>query len=329
MHHSLDKLAAASIDPPNNQKRQMGVALVTAIFVVALATIAAVSMFDGVIIAMHRTNNLQGSEQAEWYALSAESWVCSLLQRESVSQRQRGYISLGDPWARSITGFPMDRGVADIKLEDLQGRFNINNLGALNPTPYMEQFQRLMGSIPDIQNSDAGTLAADIRDWIDFDSEPWAGVGAEDIYYMSLHPPYRASNRLMRSPSELLSVRGVTPQLYEAIHPYITTLPTTSAKVNINTAPLPVLESLSSESAAFTQFIAERSTNPASSVQQAVARGALPKDPTLNTFADVSSNYFQLKTMIAVDGVQIVLYSTIIWPINGSPTVLLHSLATD
>ncbi|MDE0838356.1 MAG: type II secretion system minor pseudopilin GspK [Kiritimatiellae bacterium] len=312
------------------RKGQTGIALITAIFVVALAAIAAVSMITSANVALHRTSNLQGSEQAEWYALSIESWVCSILQRNSATL-QRGYTSLGDPWARPITGFPIDHGVAAATLTDLQGRFNINNFGALNPAPYMEQFQRLVASIPALSGSNVTDLGPAIRDWIDFDSDPWAGVGAEDIYYMSLQTPYRTSNRLMKSPSELLAVRGMTPQVYEALYPYITTLPTTSARININTAPLPVLESLSGASGGgggFSQFIVERASNPATSVQDAIARNVLPKDPNLTSFVGVSSNYFQLQAAVDVDGVRMQLYSNIIWS-SGGATVVSHSFNTD
>jgi general secretion pathway protein K len=308
--------------------RQHGAALVTAIFVVALATIAAAAMFESINIAIHRTNNVQGSEQSQWYALSIEGWVCSVLQRESQDLRGRGYLSLNDPWAQPVS-LPIDRGAAGAKLEDLQGRFNINNLGALNPNPYMQQFQRLLQSIPGLNSPDAGGLAAAIRDWVDFDSQPWAGLGAEDIYYMSLPQPYRTSNRLMKSTSELLLVRGMTREMYDAIYPYVAALPTTNAKINVNTAPLPVLESLGSDTASFSQFEAGRAYSPATSVQELVARKVIAKDSAISSFIDVTSNYFQLQTIVDVDGVRLKLYSTIIWPSIGRPAVISHSFGSD
>lgn len=308
--------------------RQGGIALVTAIFVVALATIAAAAMFESINVAMHRTNNVQGSEQSQWYALSIESWVCSVLQRESPDLRVRGYLTLTDAWAQPVA-LPIDRGVAGAKLEDLQGRFNINNFGALNPTPYMEQFQRLVQNIPGANSPETGALTAAIRDWVDFDSQPWGGWGAEDIYYMSLPRPYRTSNRLMKSPSELLLVRGMTQELYDAIYPYVTTLPTTNAKINVNTASLPVLESLTGDASGIGQFAAGREFSPAKSVQELVARDVFPKNSTVPSFIDVNSNYFQLQTVVDVDGVRLKLYSTIIWPAIGRPTVISHSFGAD
>jgi general secretion pathway protein K len=310
------------------RRRQNGIALVTAIFVVALATIAAAAMFESINVSLHRTNNLQGSEQSQWYAISIESWVCSILQRASPDLRGRGYLSLSDPWAQPIS-LPIDHGAAGAKLEDLQGRFNINNFGALNPTPYMEQFQRLLQYVPGANSPDAGALAAAIRDWVDFDSQPWGGLGAEDIYYMSLPHAYRTSNRLMKSPSELLLVRGMTRELYDAIYPYVTTLPTTSAKINVNTAPLPVLESLSGDATGLSQFAAGRDFNPATSVQNLISRDVLPKNSTMPTFIDVTSYYFQLQTIVEADGVRLKLFSTIIWPASGRPIVIARSFGAD
>ena len=52
-----------------------------------------------------------------------------------------------------------------------------------------------------------------IIDWRDCDSEAQLN-GAEDDYYLGLPRPHRAKNGFFDSPSELLQVRGVTPELF-------------------------------------------------------------------------------------------------------------------
>ena len=54
------------------------------------------------------------------------------------------------------------------------------------------------------------SLADAILDWIDADDTP-RDFGAESDYYLALPHPYRAANRPLASLSELLLVRGVTP----------------------------------------------------------------------------------------------------------------------
>jgi DNA uptake protein ComE-like DNA-binding protein len=55
-------------------------------------------------------------------------------------------------------------------------------------------------------------IADAILDWIDSDNQPRA-YGAEDTYYQGLSPQRLPSNAPLRSLSELLQVRGVTPEL--------------------------------------------------------------------------------------------------------------------
>ena len=54
---------------------QQGVALVTALLVVALATVAAVAMATRLHVDVRRTANLVHGEQSYAYALAAESWA--------------------------------------------------------------------------------------------------------------------------------------------------------------------------------------------------------------------------------------------------------------
>jgi len=135
----------------------------------------------------------------------------------------------------------------------------------------------------------------------------------------------------MKSPSELLAVHGVTPKLYEAIRPYVAALPTTSAKINVNTALLPVLIAVSgSAGAGLRTFIDERAKNPAMSVEDAQKRGALSQDPKSNAagLVDVRSSFFELQAEILVENSRTTFYSTYQRD-GGTIRVLGHSTNTD
>lgn len=86
-------------------------------------------------------------------------------------------------------------------------------------------------------------IAPAILDWVDADSDTRFPNGAEDAYYTTLDPPYRAANRPLVDASELLLVRGVTPAIYARLRPFVTVLED-SAAININTARPEVLMSL-------------------------------------------------------------------------------------
>ncbi|MDX8399181.1 MAG: type II secretion system minor pseudopilin GspK, partial [Gallionellaceae bacterium] len=67
--------------------------------------------------------------------------------------------------------------------------------------------------------------------------------GAEDNVYLDQDPPYRTSDTLLRSVTELLWIKGYTPEVVGLLRPYVTALPV-ETPVNVNTASAEVLMSL-------------------------------------------------------------------------------------
>jgi general secretion pathway protein K len=129
-------------------------------------------------------------------------------------------------------------------MEDMQGRFNLNNLITPQGTPDMVavgQFRRLLR----VLGLDE-TLALKALDWMDADNLPQPAGGAEDEAYTRLFPPYQAPNRPMEDVSELLAVEGVDAQTWRLLSPHVTALPVIGppVPVNVNTATEEVLLSL-------------------------------------------------------------------------------------
>lgn len=309
--------------------RERGVALITAVFVVVLASIAATALLYSTQIALRRTENLQDSESAWWYAQGLESWVELLLQREEKTKNQ-AFDGLGDAWAQPVQYLPFDRGGVSGQLEDLQGRFNLNNLAASNPVDarfYLIQFRRLLDNLPGLDTFNTADVGPAIRDWIDADSEPSGPGGAETPDYLSLDPPYRAANQLMVSASELLAVKGMTPQLYDALRPYVCALPQIGTKINVNTALAPVLASLSpsGENSQLQAFLKARLKRPVESVGAIGAFGIVPAGVNVGRYLDVRTDYFLLRAEVHVGSAELALYSVIRRPQSGAPVVISRS----
>jgi type II secretory pathway component PulK len=93
------------------------------------------------------------------------------------------------------------------KMTDLERRANINT--AASDQMMLDQAMRLLG----VDAGDSGAIIASIMDWIDPDKNPHVS-GTESDYYESQVPPYKAKDGYMDDLSELLLVRGVTPELY-------------------------------------------------------------------------------------------------------------------
>lgn len=84
-------------------------------------------------------------------------------------------------------------------------------------------------------------LVQAVLDWRDSDDAQMT-EGAESVHYRSLKKPYVPRNGPMESVQELLTVRGMTREIYEALKPWVTVY--TNGKVNINSAPAINLQAL-------------------------------------------------------------------------------------
>lgn len=85
-------------------------------------------------------------------------------------------------------------------------------------------------------------IAQAIIDWRDEDDARMS-QGAEDNEYKSQRHPYEPRNGKLESVEELLMVRGITPEIYNAIKSYVTVY-TPDGRINFNTAPVQVLQAL-------------------------------------------------------------------------------------
>ena len=104
---------------------QRGVALIMAVLMVALATILAVNVAFRGMLDQRRTATIFAHDQSFQIALGAEAWAADFL-RQDKQETQTDH--LGEPWARPMPPLPVDGGSVAGRLEDMQGRFNLNNL---------------------------------------------------------------------------------------------------------------------------------------------------------------------------------------------------------
>ncbi|HSV43275.1 MAG TPA: type II secretion system minor pseudopilin GspK, partial [Candidatus Bathyarchaeia archaeon] len=125
--------------------------------------------------------------------------------------------------------------------EDETGKLNLNALDEGNAAI----FKYLMLDLG-LDEGEAEVIAASVVDWIDADDTVFQeSNGAENEYYQGLPRAYDCKNQPMESLWELLLVRGMTPEIFEKVKPYVTVLPSAAGvKVNFNTAPRPVLAAL-------------------------------------------------------------------------------------
>jgi general secretion pathway protein K len=226
----------------STRAQQRGVAVLMAMLVVTIGTIIAVNLMWQSTLDLRRAESALAMDQGIMFVQGAEAWAADILRQDLVDSPESDNLS--EQWAFELPPLPVDGGTITGKLEDLQGRFNLNNLinaqGREDPIA-RKQFERLLNLV----EADP-SLAGAVVDWLDPDTEQRFPSGGEDSAYSDADPPYRTANALITSPSELMAVTGFDRETYAKIAPYVTVLPA-GTKLNVNTAADVVLASLSDD----------------------------------------------------------------------------------
>ena len=296
---------------PLRPARERGVALITAVLVVAIAAIIASSMMSRQNFDTRRTGNIIHRDQAIAYAMGAEYWAGIELGKDA---QQNKFDHLRENWAYDLPPMPIDGGVIDGKLQDLQGRFNLNSV--LDPVQ-AERFFRLCQAI----NVEPDFIPA-LQDWIDSDTEVREN-GAEDETYTRMDPPYRAANRYLADTSELLLVKGVSVQDYDTLTFYISALPGDSA-INVNTASPLLLQSLTHDVTLpdVERIIGLRTDAPYQNIDDFVEDEAFAGREMSENHLGVSSQYFLLTADVMLGNARLTLQSVLSRTIDGKITVI-------
>lgn len=309
-------------------RAQSGVALITVLVILFIAVALSVGMQWQTSLDQRRTATLVQGDQALEYALGAEAWAEQILRRDY--QQNPNATTQAQDWAQQLPPLPVEGGQIIGHLEDLQGRFNVNNLAGGQNTASLQQFQRLLTAL----NLDP-LLANAVSDWVNGGLNPNPLGGAKDDTYSRLQPPYLTADQPMTSISELLLVKGVTPQVYARLLPYVCALPVQASHgsgpqagvpVNINTASAPVLMSLDAHITAdvAADIIGRRGDNGFTStqqVQQALNGIQLPAT------AGISSSYFLLTVTAEIGTTHVTLYS-LLYRNGGKTTAVRRTLGT-
>lgn len=223
------------------RRSQRGLALISALLIVSLAGILAATRMFHLQLESQSSRALIENARARLITLGIEELTIELMVNDALDSDTD---HLGESWARGMGAMNVGPTLVQGTIEDMQGRFNLNNLVTIQGTPDMiavNQFRRLLRVL---QLDEA--IAGKVLDWVDADNVPQASGGAEDEAYTRLVPPYQAPNRPMEDVSELMAVEGVDAATWRVLAPHITALPVTGAPVpvNVNTASEEVLQSL-------------------------------------------------------------------------------------
>lgn len=242
-----------------------GVALLTAMMVVAVVVTIAVRESWRANLDLHRHSHRWMSFQAKAYVEGSEQLAIAALNKDADVNNE---TFADEMWAERYE-FPTDHGYLSLQLQDLQGRINVNALGEpfkrnnknqilQSPERYsatQKRFIRLLqtfeieeGVFLDVAEAEA--ILEAVKDWVDADNDPSGYSGAELNYYQSLDPPLSIPNKEMVSVSELMLVKGMHPRLYQLLLPHVSAL-AAGDKLNINTIGVGVARSINEPNSLF------------------------------------------------------------------------------
>jgi general secretion pathway protein K len=282
-------------------KREEGVVLVVALFIVALVAGISYLMVFRLDRDARRTSLLIRNTQAELYAQGSIAWAMDQLHDDWVKQKNNKVI---DPTPiespeNEVNGYKIKSTITD-----MQARFNINNVAEVDS---QADFRRLLHYVDrELSPSQVDEIAKNVTTWI-------SPKGQNDVagrYYLELKKPYRMANRPMLSISELRLVKGITGKLYHALLPYITALPEVTP-INVQTTSAPIFSSISETMTPdmAMALIELRKRTPILSMDNFKNLGLIKDHPVPEKKITVYSQYFLVETTVCIDDQRLVIYT--------------------
>jgi general secretion pathway protein K len=335
-------------------KRQRGVAIITALLIVTIATTVSIAISTHLQLDIRRTSNLIALDQADFYALFAEDFTKKKLQdTKNFDDLMEALAQYG----QFKQEYPVEGGFIEGKITDLNSCINVNalvNNNKLNPTTAARLTQLFSNA------QITGNLTDAILDWIDSgaDDQTTTPNGAEDGYYMNLDKPYRTANTPLHSISELRLIKGFENETssgagdkintYDLIvklsknfkdddpdNAYAPSLCAFTSKdgnpsINVNTASAEVLQSLSPDmtKALADSIIEQRKSTPFSSISEFTGFSNLNTIIKNTDYLSTSSDYFLLKTKATIGQASKVMYSIIYRDAAGKTEVVYRTHRT-
>jgi general secretion pathway protein K len=269
---------------------EAGVALVITLVIVTLVAIIVLELNYLMRVDVHASANFRDGVRAYYLAKSGVNVVKELFGRniQELDELKTALLA-GGPQE-----LPIGDDSASVRVIDETGKINVNALliqtsapqptaGARAPqSPSRTQPREAQTVSPWIQITQDlfqrlgidPTLVGAVIDWIDIDEIPTGSGGAESSYYRGLEKPYTARNGPMETIAELRLIKGFTDEVLlklgarrvggivdPATNLYLTALPLPQGggwRVNLNTAPPALLNSLTRDVGQYAERIVQR-----------------------------------------------------------------------
>lgn len=297
----------------SSSRRQHGAALLMAMVIVTLVSTLAASMVWQQWRAVQVESAERVRSQSAWVLSGALDWARLILREDG---RNDGPDHLGEVWAMPLAEARLSTFLAadsnntaadeddspdaflSGKVDDAHAKYNVRNLveGGNIKERELKAFKRLLEFL---------SLPPSLGDGV---ATSLSKAALAEISYTSNDPGIlehlggesgRAQAPLMPQTFDQLLWLGLDAATLEKLRPYVTLLPTTSAKVNINTASKEVIAAVIDEMdlARAARLVQARQRNPfkaPSDIATVLGPGPAPNGWD-TTRIDVKSEFFEVK----------------------------------
>lgn len=325
--------------PMKFAQKQAGVVLIIVILAIVLMVTLLAIMIEDQHIFIRRLGNQKVSEQGYQYTQGLNAWAERVLnddQNRAIDHLEEKWAKFGRPEEELEEGesdsFSLDRSTVaaeneeeeeeatidfgidglEVSIDDLQGRFNLNNLAVKEPQAANGQrriFLNLLGLLEIGEFDERDRLHGALVDWID-ENDARSSNGVESGHYGSKRTPYFAADQKLTSIGELRFVEGFNQEIINKLRPFVSVLPVENAKININTTTVEVLSSLNNatvtDTGSVTAFLAQREQPEFQGFSQIndaetaiIGASITPAQPAfVQGMTQVNSQFFQINAKV-------------------------------
>ena len=237
-------------------KDNEGMALIMTILVISLIVALTLQFNASMRSNLQAAMNLRDGIKLGCIARSGINGALAILHEDASSGNED---TLREDWAHTklfseSSSSLFNEGRFMVEITDLSGKIQLSQLIDKDGNYNSAQKSLLLRfmSFPEfgLDPEEVENIVDAIKDWIDNDNDT-TRFGAEDAYYKALEKPYPCKNAPIEFLEELLFVRGITKELLygsgekPGISRYLS--PYGNGKININTADIFILRSLSND----------------------------------------------------------------------------------
>ncbi len=204
---------------PSSPRREAGIALILVLGAIIALTGIVAGFTYSMKVESRLAQNFESDAEMLWMARSGVELARYVLAQELQTPEGRMYDALNQKWAGGVgnmtndvlAGISLDdntlgRGRFSLKIIDQERRFNIN----ATDRGILEHALTMMN----VEAAAHTTIIDSILDWRDPDNESQINGAESDDFYLRLDPPYYAKNGPIDDLSEMLLIKGMTPEIF-------------------------------------------------------------------------------------------------------------------